>query len=705
VDDWAEALSGFVHAESEAFGEEIYYKDLLLKATIGSTRQTLALQAAGYLDQENLIVQLPRLELYNITEQPKVNEVIELRGYGYRISSVRNMDGLAGYEIQCELIPEYVSVTRRVPKYFTPAKPSEILSDKSPNKPEDLESDLASTKKPRNVQSELLSPIAPSEILSVQLAGLANPSDVQAECNPAAPSDIDATINDVELYLIAGQSNAHGHSPIADLTGTQTDDINIGFYTSWHNGTSDATSTQYYSDYVATMELGKTRGDANESTLDSNYFGIEWGFAKAIEAANSNNTEIGIIKYAVGASSIDDNTALSDWDLSSTTECWQGLKNTFVNSYLELLSQGKNPVWKGFLWYQGESNGGTEPYLYKQALNDLCKEIESELGITNLPAVFVAPADASGNDLYVNNAHASLAKSADFYDFIKASDYHDGTYSNVHLSAQNMYDAGVAAGNAMANAVAGTATDTEFEPSTNIDFWIDGDDASLVTEDSSTHVVTSIAAKAGNIDILPLSKDSNPVEIIHEHNAIADRDCFTMSHDREYLETDGLVTMPTATHDWFVVARPDGINNGQDAIWATEQGRAVTLIPVGGNKYVWYWNNVAVSSAQGTASLDGELSLFCIRWNFTGSHTSTWFNGTQRDSQRSIGSASNFSMVNLRFHFMAQYGATNTTDGNFCEAIVSTATADRVKIEGYLAHKWGIANKLPASHTYKYYAP
>lgn len=695
MDNWAKAIAESIVVENDAFGEEIYFKNKVIKATVGATTQTQALEVAGYLESENLNVQLPRLELIGLQGKPLVNEILEIRGKGFRVTNIRIMEQSTGYDLTCEHIPDYVVTRINEPTLFQPNKPSEVEVIGSPTKPDNLVVKQITTYQPRNVQSELLSPYRPSEV----------DATLEIPTAPINPSQVQAEINNVELYLIAGQSNAHGHSPISDLSGTQLDDINIGFYTSWHQGTSNATSTQYYSDYVAKMELGKTRGDDSESTLDSDYFGIEWGFAKALEASNTNNTEIGIIKYAVGASSIDDDVALSDWDLASTTECWQGLKNTFVNSYLELLSQGKNPVWKGFLWYQGESDSQTEPYLYKQALNDLCKEIETELGITNLPAVFIAPADASGNDLYVNNAHSSLAKSEDFYDFIKASDYHDGTYNSVHLSAQNMYDAGIAAGNAMANAVAGTATDVEFEPTTNIDFWIDGDDASLVTEDSSTHVVSSVSAKAGNIDILPISKDSNPVEIIHEHNAIADRDCFTMSHDREYLQTDGSVTMPTSTQDWFIVAKPNGINNGQDSLWATEIGRAITLIPVGGYKYVWYWNNVAVSSAQGTTSLDGELSLFCIRWNFNGQHTSTWFNGTQRDSQRSIGTASNFSMVNLRHNFMAQYGASNTTDGNFCEALVSRSTSDRVKIEGYLAHKWGIANKLPSSHTYKYYAP
>ena len=97
---------------------------------------------------------------------------------------------------------------------------------------------------------------------------------------------------------------------------------------------------------------------------------------------------------------------------------------------------------------------------------------------------------------------------------------------------------------------------------------------------------------------MPRSKDANLPTIVHEHNAIALRDCFTTSHDREYLETDGDVTMPTSTHDWFIVAKPTTINNAQDSLWATENGRAITLIPVGGYKYTWYWNNTPVSTAQ-----------------------------------------------------------------------------------------------------------
>jgi hypothetical protein len=54
--------------------------------------------------------------------------------------------------------------------------------------------------------------------------------------------------------------------------------------------------------------------------------------------------------------------------------------------------------------------------------------------------------------------------------------------------------------------------------------------------------------------------------------------------------------------------------------------------------------------------------------------------------------------------------ATPTLDftGDICEVCIfdnHPATADRERIEGYLAHKWGVAANLPAGHPYKTSAP
>jgi hypothetical protein len=47
-------------------------------------------------------------------------------------------------------------------------------------------------------------------------------------------------------------------------------------------------------------------------------------------------------------------------------------------------------------------------------------------------------------------------------------------------------------------------------------------------------------------------------------------------------------------------------------------------------------------------------------------------------------------------------------DGYICEIICGTGTLDtdtRDRVSGYLAWKWGIEDKLPDDHTYKYIRP
>ena len=53
--------------------------------------------------------------------------------------------------------------------------------------------------------------------------------------------------------------------------------------------------------------------------VNSDYFGPELGFVSRANAINlTNNRPIGIIKYAVGASTLNSGTTLSDWDTTAT---------------------------------------------------------------------------------------------------------------------------------------------------------------------------------------------------------------------------------------------------------------------------------------------------------------------------------------------------------------------------------------------------
>ena len=190
----------------------------------------------------------------------------------------------------------------------------------------------------------------------------------------------------IDIYLLAGQSNAHGHADVSDLANTLTlsnkDDIVLGdsikftadrtktdingvnqvtfqsgtfheitylaaatfritysgneyvfnreatspdwdfykgvdettqdglFYTSWHDNTSNASSTQYYSSWATSLVAGNTRGDSGSSTIGgSTMFGPEIGFVERANAINlTDGQPIGVLKHAIGASSLTDGT-------------------------------------------------------------------------------------------------------------------------------------------------------------------------------------------------------------------------------------------------------------------------------------------------------------------------------------------------------------------------------------------------------------
>ena len=56
---------------------------------------------------------------------------------------------------------------------------------------------------------------------------------------------------------------------------------------------------------------------------------------------------------------------------------------------------------------------------------------------------------------------------------------------------------------------------------------------------------------------------------------------------------------------------------------------------------------------------------------------------------------------------MRPWGAALRLDGKIGEvaAIASSATADRERLEGYAAHRWGLAGLLPTGHPWKGAAP
>ena len=73
-------------------------------------------------------------------------------------------------------------------------------------------------------------------------------------------------------------------------------------------------------------------------------------------------------------------------------------------------------------------------------------------------------------------------------------------------------------------------------------------------------------------------------------------------------------------------------------------------------------------------------------------------------NQTNTGSISNSDV----FDIGARAVGAGTLTGDIAEIIVggtTLATADRLRLEGYLAHKYGLQANLPNDHTYRFKAP
>ena len=167
----------------------------------------------------------------------------------------------------------------------------------------------------------------------------------------------------VDVFLIAGQSNAHGWADIENGLSTAQATQDGIFYTSWHDHTSNASDPQYYSDWTTSLVAGYTRGDSGESTLEgSDYFGPELGFVDRGDVINlTSGQPIGILKYAVGSSALvddpDDSTGgTSDWDINATGnrrgDALRGFKLAVDDAINKLNNAGYTYRLAGMIWWQ-----------------------------------------------------------------------------------------------------------------------------------------------------------------------------------------------------------------------------------------------------------------------------------------------------------------------------------------------------------------
>lgn len=232
----------------------------------------------------------------------------------------------------------------------------------------------------------------------------------------------DSYVGPIDLFLIAGQSNAHGHADVSGLDDNQIVTNDVFFYTSWHYNTSNASTDQYYIDWSADVVAGETTGTIDTIPIDNTKFGPEVGFARRAKELSSTKNRIGILKYAVGASQLTadqdgTNDTYSDWDLTATGDregdALRGWKLAVTDGLDKLTAAGLTYNIKGLIWWQGESGGALDDY------KSLFTHMRDYLNKPNLPIIVTIINYGEA----IRNKYIQLATDDDYIENVDAGEF------------------------------------------------------------------------------------------------------------------------------------------------------------------------------------------------------------------------------------------------------------------------------------------
>lgn len=235
------------------------------------------------------------------------------------------------------------------------------------------------------------------------------------------------------------------------------------------------------------------------------------------------------------------------------------------------------------------------------------------------------------------------------------------------------------------------STSTEETPKSlsGLTFWLDADAPSTIAQATGVSQWSDKSASNNNVVQATGSKQPSYVQNILNGKPVVR---FTAASSQ---------TMTTSTN----FASPVSV------IYVSRQtggGNSRMLSGLANNWLLGYWNGCHqqayfegwVTSSCGTPA--STTSWYIQSVVETGSLSTYYEDGTQ------IASNANGVAGPNGFSLNGYLGTSEFSNGDIAEIVVynrALSTAEREKIEGYLANKWGLMGNLPASHSYKNSAP
>lgn len=233
--------------------------------------------------------------------------------------------------------------------------------------------------------------------------------------------------------------------------------------------------------------------------------------------------------------------------------------------------------------------------------------------------------------------------------------------------------------------------------------WLDADDAGTITISTG---ISQWNDKSGNAANATQATGAAQPSLVTK--LLNGRAGVRFDGSAQYFATGASLSGVTSFAT-CIVAKSTTTNSAQSILRQQSSGST--------NYFVHPWTNAKASTPRvilswnggtSTTNLTGSMSSAAISIFARDSGTSNkaWLNGTENSTRTATTTAAptfGENMVIGRYSSNIEY-----YDGDLHEVVVyvgQLGTTDREKLEGYLAHKWGLAGSLPSGHTYKDKAP